>query len=80
MDAEGKTASQLVNGPAARIHFKRKPAIESGLRNWGAAELSQALRHLQEAVLKSRQHPALEDGIARQALLALALRSARRRA
>ena len=79
MEADGKTAAQLVGSPAARIHFKRKPAIESGLRNWSAIELGRALRHLQEAVLKSRQYPALEDAVARQALLALALRSARRR-
>lgn len=77
MEAEGKTAAQLVNAPGARIHFKRKPAIEAGLRNWKASELRKALLYLQDAVLQSRRNASLEDAIARQALLALALRSGR---
>lgn len=72
-------ASEVVATHGRAIHFRRKPAVERALSTWKAAGIGQALDHLQRAVLETRRQPRLEDDIARQALLALAVRSSRRR-
>lgn len=77
LEAEGKTAAAVINEQGRRIHFKRKPAIERALRSWSLREIGHALNHLQTAILESRRRATLEDSLVSQALLALALRSAR---
>lgn len=70
--------SQVLAAHGRAIHFRRKPAVEYALSNWSAPALTQALDHFQRAILESRRQPRLEDDIARHALIAVALRSARR--
>ncbi len=81
MAANGRSASQVMASGGRSIHFRRKPAIEKALANWQPAGIAKALDHLQRAVLEMRRSAALENDIARHALLAVALRSssARRR-
>lgn len=78
MAASGRAASQVMATNGRQIHFRRKPAVEAALAAWQSAPLAQALDHLHRTVLEMRRRPDLEDDIARQALLAVALRSARK--
>ncbi|WP_099867189.1 DNA polymerase III subunit delta [Pararhizobium haloflavum] len=78
IESEGKTQAGIMQANGRRIHFKRKPAIEKALATWRGRETAQALDHLQTAILESRRQAGLADSISRQALLALAVRSARR--
>lgn len=80
IEADGKTISTVMNEHGRRIHFQRKAAVETSVRAWPLADLAAALDHLQKAILESRRQAALSDSIGRQALLALALRSAKRSA
>lgn len=73
----GKPLQSVLASEGRRIHFKRKPAIESALRTWKGSDIAAALTHLQAAILETRRNAALEAEIARQALLALAVRSGR---
>jgi DNA polymerase-3 subunit delta len=60
------------------IHFRRRPAVESALRNWSAARLATAMQQLAAATRDSRQKPVLADAVVERALLAVA-QAARRR-
>lgn len=77
VEQDGKPVGNVVAEQGRRVHFRRKPALEKALAAWRMDALGQALTHLQAAILETRRRPALEDAIARQALLALAVRSAR---
>ncbi|WP_136657988.1 DNA polymerase III subunit delta [Nitratireductor sp. XY-223] len=72
-----KSVSQTVSEYGRRIHFRRKPALEKAVRGWNGRAVRDVQAHLQNAILESRRQPALGDSIARQALLAVALRSSR---
>ncbi|AJY45180.1 DNA polymerase III subunit delta [Martelella endophytica] len=78
-DIEGKrqSVSQVMQSHGRGIFFKRKPLFEKALSAWNGDATARALRMLSDAVLKTRQYPALEESIAMQTLLALALRSNR---
>ncbi|HET7411666.1 MAG TPA: DNA polymerase III subunit delta [Pararhizobium sp.] len=80
MAATGRTAGQVMATTGRRIHFRRKPAVESALQKWNARQIAQVLGHFQRTVLEMRRRPQLEDDIARQALLAAGVRSARSKA
>ena len=58
-----------------RLHFRRKPAVEKAVRNWNGQQTGEVLGHLHNAVLETRMKPGMQESIARQALLAVALRS-----
>ena len=72
-----RPASQVLGEFGRRIHFRRKPALEKAVRHWSGKQTAQVLQHLDNAVLESRRIPALQESITRQALLAIAVRSAR---
>lgn len=72
-----RPASQVLGEFGRRIHFRRKPALEKAVRNWSGKQTEHVLQHLNNAVLESRKIPALQESITRQALLAIAVRSAR---
>ncbi|MCO5132657.1 MAG: DNA polymerase III subunit delta [Xanthobacteraceae bacterium] len=61
-----------------RLHFSRKGAVETALRNFSAARLAQAMAQLASAALDSRRHAALGATIAQRALLAIAANARRR--
>jgi DNA polymerase-3 subunit delta len=63
---------------APPVHFSRKTAVETALRQWSAARLIRAMGQLAEASFEARQKRELEDPIAQRTLLSLAV-SARRR-
>ena len=78
MAEHGRGVSQVMASGGRHLHFRRKPAVEQALANWDPAAISQAMDHLQRAVLEMRRSPGLESDVARHALLAVALRSTRR--
>jgi len=54
------------------LPFRRRPLVEAALKSWSAGRLASAMADLANAVLQSRQNPALADTIAERALLAIA--------
>ncbi|MEX3010819.1 DNA polymerase III subunit delta [Hoeflea sp. TYP-13] len=77
IEGERKQISQVIGEYGRRIHFRRKPALEKAVRNWNGKSVGEVQQHLQNAVLETRRQPALQESIARQALLAIALRSSK---
>lgn len=78
MSEQGRSVSQVMAGSGRHIHFRRKPVIEKALSIWAPASIPPAMDHLHRAVLEMRRHTAIEDDVARHALLAVALRASRR--
>src|SRR5262245_21383928 len=73
-------AGQSASGAAEemRVHFSRKPMLESALRAWTTARLARAMSMLAEAALESRRQHARADvsePIAQRALLSLAVQA-----
>jgi DNA polymerase-3 subunit delta len=60
------------------VHFSRKAAVETALRNWTSARLERAMTQLAEAALETRKQPALAEVIAQRTLLALAVNARRK--
>ncbi|ODA68019.1 DNA polymerase III subunit delta [Methyloligella halotolerans] len=56
------------------IHFKRRDAFVRDSRRWGAQRLQAALPRIQEAVMKARLSPPLEQAHAERLVLALRAR------
>jgi len=66
----GETADEM------RVHFSRKPLVETALRAWTATRLARAMSQLADAALETRRQHARADvsePIAQRALLALAV-------
>jgi DNA polymerase-3 subunit delta len=78
MDA-GESVDQAVGGFRPMLNFKRKPQVETALRNWTSARLENAMAQFADVALESRRRPILADAAVERALLATA-QSARRRA
>lgn len=76
--AAGELASRVIDDPALRIHFRRKPKFERALNRLNAGTLERALIALGGAALAARRNAALADPITERELLALA-KGARRR-
>ena len=55
------------------VHFRRKPLVETALRNWSAARLQQSMAQFAETELESRRRAPLADAIVERALLQTAL-------
>lgn len=77
MDDKKMQPGQVMMTLGRHIHFKRKPLIEKALRSWPAEGISREAERLQSAILQTRQKQSLEDSIAFQALMAIAIQSAR---
>ena len=75
---EGRIESDVVENGFPRLHFSRKPLVETALRNASAERLLRIIAQLAEAVLDMRKQSALADTIAQRALLAIAVNSRRR--
>lgn len=78
MEKERRNAGAMVTAARPPIFFARRKAIEQALDRWDSAALSRALARLQDTVLQTRRRPDLATALARQALLGIAVESARR--
>lgn len=77
VEAGGSVDAAMGNFRPA-VHFRRKPLVETALRNWSSAQLQNAIEQLAAANLDSRRKPALADAIVERTLLAVA-QAARKR-
>ncbi|MBV8922214.1 DNA polymerase III subunit delta [Bradyrhizobium sp.] len=76
--AEGTPASAVIDGGFPRLHFSRKPAAETALRNFSPARLLAIVDQLGTAALDTRKQPSLAAAIAQRTLLSIAVNAKRR--
>ncbi|MGH6716799.1 MAG: DNA polymerase III subunit delta [Bradyrhizobium sp.] len=76
--AEGAALSTLLEGGFPRLHFSRKPAAETALRNLPPARLISIMGQLATAALDMRKQPSLAAAIAQRTLLSIAVNAKRR--
>jgi DNA polymerase-3 subunit delta len=76
--AEGAPLSTLLDSGFPRLHFSRKAAVETALRNFNAARLLAIIDQLATAALDMRKLPALAAVIAQRTLLSVAVNAKRR--
>lgn len=79
MDVTGAPAGSVVASAKPPVFFARRRTVEQALTRWTATGIRHALRRLQDCVLESRMNAALTVPVARTALLAITIQSARRR-
>ncbi|MER8832631.1 DNA polymerase III subunit delta [Mesorhizobium sp. M0045] len=77
MDAGGRNAASVVAAARPPVFFSRRKLVEKALERWSSEALGRALNRLQTAVLQTRRRPDLSVALARQALLGIAVESAR---
>jgi DNA polymerase III subunit delta len=77
MESGGRNAASVVAAARPPVFFSRKKMVETALERWRSDALARALARLQDAVLQTRRRPDLSTAIARQALLGIAVESAR---
>ena len=77
MESGGRNAASAVAGARPPVFFSRRKLVEKTLERWNSEALSRALNRLQGAVLQTRKRPDLSEALARQALLGIAVESAR---
>jgi DNA polymerase-3 subunit delta len=75
---EGTPLSMLLEGGFPRLHFSRKAAVETALRNFNPARLFAIIDQLATAALEMRKQPSLGVAIAQRALLSIAVNARRR--
>jgi DNA polymerase-3 subunit delta len=73
----GRNAASVVASARPPVFFSRRKTIERAVERWTVEALQRALSRLQAAVLATRRRPDLAVAIARQALLGIAVESAR---
>lgn len=77
MDSGGRNATSVVATARPPVFFSRRKLVERALERWNGEALGRALNRLQTAVLQTRRRPDLSVALARQALLGIAVESAR---
>lgn len=77
MESGGRNAASVVAGARPPVFFSRRKLVEKTLERWNVEALGRALSRLQTAVLQTRKRPDLSEALARQALLGIAIESAR---
>ncbi|RJG43325.1 DNA polymerase III subunit delta [Mesorhizobium sp. DCY119] len=77
MNNGARNAAAIVANARPPIFFSRRKIVENAVERWSSEALTRALARLQEAVLQTRRRPDLSTAIARQALLGIAVESAR---
>lgn len=77
MEESGRNAASVVAGARPPVFFSRRKLIERTLERWNRQVIERALGRLQAAVLQSRRRPDLASALVRQALLGIAVESAR---
>lgn len=78
MDEKRLQPAQVLQTMARHVHFRRKPLLETALRNWTSDALAREASRIQTTILLSRQRAVLEDSLALQTLLSTTLQSQRR--
>lgn len=76
--ADGTPLSSLLEGGYPRLHFSRKGAVETALRNFSAPRLAAVIEQLATSAFDMRKQPALAAAIAQRALLSIAVNARRR--
>src|SRR5438128_3698928 len=76
--ADGTPASAVLDGGFPRLHFSRKPAVETALRNFSVARLAGIIEQLATAALDTRKQSTLAAAIAQRTLMAIAANAKRR--
>jgi DNA polymerase-3 subunit delta len=76
--AEGTPVATLLESGYPRLHFSRKPMVETALRNFSAGRLVAIIDQLATAALDARKQPALAAVIAQRALLSIAVNAKRK--
>ncbi len=76
--ADGTPVSAVLESGFPRLHFSRKSAVETALRNFSAARLLGVIEQLAVAALDARKQSALAAAIAQRALLSIAVNARRR--
>jgi DNA polymerase-3 subunit delta len=74
-----RNAAAVVAAARSPVFFSRRKIVEGAVERWTGPALTRALARLQDAVLQTRRRPDLASAIARQALLGIAVESARLR-
>jgi DNA polymerase-3 subunit delta len=74
----GASASSAAESGFPRLHFSRKAAVETALRNFGATRLGQVMDQLATAALDVRKQSMLAPAIAQRALMSIAVNARRR--
>lgn len=77
LDMGRASASDIVNGARPPVFFARKKTVETGLRRLHGRIIARGLERMASALLESRRRPDLGEAVVRQALLAIAVESAR---
>jgi DNA polymerase-3 subunit delta len=76
--ADGTPLATLLDGGFPRLHFSRKGAVETALRNFNPQRLAGIIDQLATATLDMRKQTALASAIAQRTLLAIAANAKRR--
>lgn len=77
LDDGRRNAAEIINTAKPPIFFSRKKTMEAALRRLSATSIGRALERLFAALLESRRRPDLAEALIRQALLGIAVESAR---
>lgn len=75
---EGRSESEAADSGFPRLHFSRKPLVETALRMSSADRLLKIIAQLADAALDMRKQSDLAPAIAQRALLAVAANARRR--
>ena len=78
IDDGSSDVSRALESGFARLHFSRKTAVETALRNWTGPRLSNVIGQLGEAAFAMRQQASMAQTIAHRALVAIAVNARRR--
>jgi DNA polymerase-3 subunit delta len=76
--AEGAPASAAVDSGFPRLHFSRKPHVETALRNFTPGRLAAIIDQLATAALDMRKQSSLASAIAQRTLLSIAVNARRK--
>jgi len=76
--ADGTPLSSVLDGGFPRLHFSRKGAVETALRNFSPPRLVVIIDQLGTAALDMRKQTSLASAIAQRTLLAIAANAKRR--
>lgn len=75
---EGRSELDALESGFPRLHFSRKPLVETALRNTSAERMARVMAQLADAAFDMRKQSSLAEVIAQRALLAIAVNARRR--
>lgn len=75
---EGRSELDAIESGFPRLHFSRKPLVETALRHTSAERMARVMAQLADAAFDMRKQSSLAQVIAQRALLAIAVNARRR--